>query len=31
VQIVHPEGVTYKGTKPDWGDRGTEQLPPIKP
>jgi hypothetical protein len=28
--MVHPEGVSHKGTKPDCADRGTELNGPIK-
>jgi hypothetical protein len=31
VQMVHPEGVSHKGTKPDGVDRSTEVNAPIKP
>jgi hypothetical protein len=31
VQMVHPEGVSHKGAKPDGTDRGTELNAPIKP
>jgi hypothetical protein len=31
VQMVHPEGVSQKGTKPASADRGTELNGPIKP
>jgi hypothetical protein len=29
VQMVHPEGVSHKGTKPDYADRRTELNGPI--
>jgi hypothetical protein len=31
VQMVHPEGLSHKGTKPDCAAQGTEPNGPIKP